>query len=290
MSVNYLLEINALDDWELTHPLSATAYKVMRKLLYLANKERFPERMNVPNRVLLSIVGCSEDSLIKARNQLIQHGLIEYKGQKKVTPLYSIRYFSENPIYNPKIQSIEQGIKQGNEQGMEQGIKQGTIINPLNPEEIKKHTHAAAMPNQPQFLKEGAVDKMQALGIPLGPDQLNAILAYYQNGISDAILKMAVEEAVENGKPTFAYIRAVVDTWIGKGITTEEKVQERRRQFRKEKERWRAGMGKTVSAQEYTQRQYTPEEWEAMEKESFREIIAENLERKRLAQLEKQEA
>lgn len=88
MSVNYLIEINALDDWELTHPLSATAYKVMRKLLYLANKERFPEKITVANTVLMSLVGCSEDSLIKARNQLIQAGLLTYKGQKKATPLY----------------------------------------------------------------------------------------------------------------------------------------------------------------------------------------------------------
>lgn len=294
MSVNYLLEINALDDWELTHPLSATAYKVMRKLLYLANKERFPERMNVPNRVLLSIVGCSEDSLIKARNQLIQHGLIEYKGQKKVTPLYIIRYFSNNPIYNPKIQSIEQGnkhgIMQGIEQGFDRGIKQGTIINLLNPEEEKGHNNAAAMPDRPNSLQEDAVEKMKNLGIPLGPDQLMCILEFYKNGISDAVLKMAVEEAVENGKTTFAYIRAVVNTWIGKGITTEEKVQEHRRRFREEKERWRAGMHKTVSAQEYTQRRYTAEEYQAMEQENVAEMIAEYRERNRLAQLEKQEA
>lgn len=142
MSVNYLIEINALDDWELTHPLSATAYKVMRKLLYLANKERFPERMTVPNGVLMSLVGCSEDSLIKARNQLIQAGLIAYKGQKKLTPLYMLRYFSANPVYNPKLQGYEQGYKQGIKRGYEQGIgpgnEQGTYINKTTPRETDK--------------------------------------------------------------------------------------------------------------------------------------------------------
>lgn len=56
----------ALDDWELTHPLTANAYKVMRKLLYLAAREGFPQRVSVPNSVLMSIVGCSEDSLFRA--------------------------------------------------------------------------------------------------------------------------------------------------------------------------------------------------------------------------------
>ena len=129
MCVNYMLEIIGLDDWELTHPLPATAYKLMRKLQYLANKERFPEWMNVSNGLLMSMVGCSEDSLIKARNQLIQAGLIQYKGQKKITPLYMIQYFSNNPAYNPKKQSIEQGIKQGYEQGIKQGDEHGTYIN-----------------------------------------------------------------------------------------------------------------------------------------------------------------
>lgn len=143
MGVNYLVEINALDDWELTHPLNPTAYKVMRKLLYLANKERFPERMNVPNTVLMSIVGCSEDSLAKARNQLIQAGLIVYKGQKKITPLYTIRYFSHNPTRNPKMagyeQGYEQGIEQGNKRGYEQGIEQGTYINKTKGNEPKEN-------------------------------------------------------------------------------------------------------------------------------------------------------
>lgn len=129
MCVNYMLEIIGLDDWELTHPLPATAYKLMRKLQYLANKERFPERMNVSNGLLMSMVGCSEDSLIKARNQLIQSGLIQYKGQKKITPLYMIQYFSNNPAYNPKKQSMEQDIKQGYEQGISAGNKHGTYIN-----------------------------------------------------------------------------------------------------------------------------------------------------------------
>lgn len=133
MSVNYLIEIIGLDDWELTHPIPATAYKLLRKLQYLANKERFPERISVSNGLLMSMIGCSEDSLIKARNWLIQQGLITYKGQKKLTPVYALRYFSNNPVYNSKFQGLEQGIKQGNGQGIKQGlgpgIKHGTYLN-----------------------------------------------------------------------------------------------------------------------------------------------------------------
>ena len=127
-AVSIIAEIKGLDDWELTHPLSATAYKVMRKLQWLAYMERFPERIQVPNGLLMSVVGCSEDSLIRARNQLIQAGLIEYKGQKKMTPLYKINYFSNNSEFAGINQGINAGINQGINAGINQGINHGTYI------------------------------------------------------------------------------------------------------------------------------------------------------------------
>lgn len=224
MSVNYLIEINALDDWELTHPLSANAYKVMRKLLYLANKERFPEKMSVANTVLMSLVGCSEDSLIKARNQLIQAGLIAYKGQKKVTPIYTICYFSHNPIYNPKTQSYEQGYKQGIKQGYEQGNapgnEHGTNINQ----------------NKGIGEEEKAVRYFERCGIALAGSQFEAIREFYEQGITDDMLRYAANEAVEHGALTFAYVRRVVDGWICSGVHTLEEAKARQSQFRKDQE------------------------------------------------------
>lgn len=137
MGVNYLVEINALNDWELCHPISATAYKMLMKLYHIANRERFPERIAVSNRVLMSMVGCSEDSLSRARNQLIQTGRIDYKGQKKATPVYTMHYFSgkNNLGYNsniagyrdenPQISGINQGINRGITADINQGINQG---------------------------------------------------------------------------------------------------------------------------------------------------------------------
>lgn len=133
MDVNYLIEINGLDDWEMGNPLSATAYKVMRKLLMLANRQRFPERIAVTNTMLCSLVGCSENSLLAARQQLIQRGLIDYKGKKKQTPVYTIHYFSLNPDYNRKNSGISEGIFGGYDGGIvggyDGGISRGRYIN-----------------------------------------------------------------------------------------------------------------------------------------------------------------
>ena len=105
MSVNYLIEIIRMDEWEFSHPISATAYKLMHKLLSLANMERFPEWIKIPNSRLTAMVGCTESTLTAARLTLIQEGLIDYKKKGKgkgATCWYKIHYFSLRPGYYSK--------------------------------------------------------------------------------------------------------------------------------------------------------------------------------------------
>lgn len=233
MSVNYLIEIDALDDWELTHPLSATAYKVMRKLQYLANKEQFPERISVPNTVLMSLAGCSEDSLIKARNQLAQAGLFDYEGKKKRTPVYSLRYFSHNPVYNSKFTGYEQGIKQGYEQGIKQGYEQGEPQGSFYEEDREE---------------ENAVQYMQRCGVKLLSSQYEDIRDFYEQGITDDMLRFACDEAADHDTLSFAYIRKVVNGWICSGISTLEAAKKQKADFEAKKERSRPSVPQRAEA------------------------------------------
>lgn len=125
MNVDYITEINGLDDWEFRNPLSATAYKTMRKLQYLAYLSGFPEKVRIPNTRLCSMVGCTENSLIAARQQLIQRGLIDYKGGKKQTPAYAIRYFSLGLVDNCNNCGYIGGYSRGINEGYNRGINGG---------------------------------------------------------------------------------------------------------------------------------------------------------------------
>ena len=140
MEVNYMMELVALDHWELTHQLEPTAYKVLHKLYYLASMERFPERISIPNTMLTALVGCSEDSLIRARSRLINAGRIEYKGQKKLTPLYTINYFSldspDNSIFAGYNKGISTGINKGISKGISTGYTTGTYTTELEKKKI----------------------------------------------------------------------------------------------------------------------------------------------------------
>lgn len=245
MSVNYILEIDALDDWELTHPIPATAYKVMRKLQYLANKEQFPERISVPNTVLMSLTGCSEDSLIKARNLLTQVGLIEYDGKKKRTPVYSLRYFSLNPVYNSKLQSYQQGIKQGYKQGIEPGYEQGDEQGSYEEEREE----------------ENAVQYMHKCGVKLLTSQYEDIQDFYEQGITDDMLRYACDEAADHGTLSFAYIRKVVDGWICNGVTTLEAAKKQKADFEAKKERAKPTAPQRTEAPSTPKPKFFSERW-----------------------------
>lgn len=232
MAVNYMLEIIGLDDWELTHPLPATAYKLMRKLQYLANKERFPERMNVSNGLLMSMVGCSEDSLIKARNQLIQAGLIQYKGQKKITPLYMIQYFSNNPAYNTKKTGYEQGMKHGYEQGLSAGNKHGTYIDKTLLSELSPFDAEEDENDDLQSSARVHAMVISAFSKNLGRFPTNAeadrlTLAFNDEDQPDFLIERALRIAALNGaKNPTGYALAVYSQWCYEHFETEAELDE----------------------------------------------------------------
>ena len=63
MKVNYMVELNRLNRWEMTNPLNPTEYKLLLKLLDMANMEEFPDEIRVSSSLLKALVGCSEASL-----------------------------------------------------------------------------------------------------------------------------------------------------------------------------------------------------------------------------------
>lgn len=261
MSVNYLIEIVSLDDWELTHPLTATAYKLMRKLLHLANKERFPRTISVPNSTLISMVGCSEDSLSRARNQLIQEGLIKYKGQKRMRPLYEIQYFSDRTESrkpdicglndnNPKFAGFNAGFPTGFNAGFPAGFSAETYINKNKRETREEDTanadytgdarampfaDAAFMPRETRELRgiQAFLDQLQrtphaGLFAHAGPMQ-QLLSGRYPLPLVGEALERTVERHRRYPLADGAmYALQLLVDWTSRGLTTPEDVRESR--------------------------------------------------------------
>lgn len=82
--MNYLAEIIAFEKWTETHYLSTNAQLLWYKLMALANKSGWAEYVQVGNHGLIELIQAgSENTLIRARNQLIQNGLLIYEKGKK---------------------------------------------------------------------------------------------------------------------------------------------------------------------------------------------------------------
>ena len=101
MKVNYMAELNRLNHWEMTNPLNPTEYKLLLKLLDMANREMFPEDMRVSTGLLKALVGCSEASLLRARRRLVECGRISCRAHHGEAAIYAINYFSAaNPAFS----------------------------------------------------------------------------------------------------------------------------------------------------------------------------------------------
>ena len=81
---NYILQINGFWNWRMFNEISHSATDLYFAILHCANKAGWVLDISIPNSSLCNLAGIADRSqLNKIRNQLIQHGLIEYTPGKK---------------------------------------------------------------------------------------------------------------------------------------------------------------------------------------------------------------
>ena len=124
--------------------------------------------------------------------------------------------------------------------------------------------HISAFHEKEQFLKE-LRSKWAGRDTDIGQKSLQ-LLDKWENqlGFSREMISLAADLAFEMKKPV-AYMDKTLGYWAGKGIRTPEDAEADRKAHREQYQQ-NAGKGasKTVSAQEYTQRDYSGEQEEAM--------------------------
>ena len=88
--MNYLTIINAFWDLAMTNPLSTGQVSLYFALLHVCNKSNWTEWFQVPNQVLYVLTGLSRSGILKARNELKQKGLIDFKERGTKATLYKL--------------------------------------------------------------------------------------------------------------------------------------------------------------------------------------------------------
>lgn len=105
--MNYLAEILAFEQWLETHHLPITPQLLWYKLMYFCDRSGWSEWVTVDNlRLMASTQMSREATLIKARDELIKAGLIEYQKGKKGSPnRYRIIPFAEKNTFKNVVKS-----------------------------------------------------------------------------------------------------------------------------------------------------------------------------------------
>lgn len=107
--MNYITAINSFWYSATTNPLSTGQIALWFALMHINNGCNWTEWFQAPNQVLSVLTGMSRSGILKARNELKQRGLIDFRERGTKTTLYTIT------IANSKQDGV-QDSKQNSEQ------------------------------------------------------------------------------------------------------------------------------------------------------------------------------
>ena len=207
------------------------------------------------NQQFMVLLNCNEKTVIKAKKELQDFGLIKEERQGVNKPN---RLYISGTVKNTgqELQKIQSGTVKNTGQEL-QKIQSGTVkntgqelqkIQSIKTDNIK--TNISRL-NEP----EGAGDKylysiedespQNDLGIvhdwifsEFGryptPFEIEDLKSFLQDH-SKEVIKLAIKECVGNGKPYFKYLDSILRDWKQKGLTTVELVENRQKPKRSNK-------------------------------------------------------
>ncbi|NGQ95040.1 DnaD domain protein [Brevibacillus sp. SYP-B805] len=228
--MNYLEQIVAFHRWKEVNPLPASAIALWYELMAICNKAGWPQEFTVPNAVLQSYAGLSRKEFERARQQLIDLGLITYKKATRVNQAgkYSINYF---PI-------VQKGQREGQQEGQQQGQR----------EEHRRGTGRGTLYKQklnnillPHPVHASEVDPVLLYQQEIGPftDVIrDDFLDWLDGGYFDEpnlIMIEAIKEAAVHEKRSWAYIVTVLRRCLQQNVRTLEQFRQAKAEFEKTK-------------------------------------------------------
>ncbi len=125
--MKYISVINAFWDTATTNPLSTGQVSLYMALLHVCNRSNWTEWFQAPNQVLSVLTGLSRSGILKARNELKQRGLLDFRERGTKATLYRIT------MANCKQESAQDS----NQNGV-QGSKQDSVQNSGTLKDIDK--------------------------------------------------------------------------------------------------------------------------------------------------------
>ena len=140
--MNYITAINSFWYSATMNPLSTGQIALWFALMHINNGCNWTEWFQAPNQVLSVLTGMSRSGILKARNELKQRGLIDFRERGTKTTLYTIT------IVNSKQVSVQDSKQNSEQVGTQDGVQDSMqdiyikdIVIPLYP---PRHTLIAS--------------------------------------------------------------------------------------------------------------------------------------------------
>ncbi len=132
--MNYITLINRFWDSAMTNPLSTGQVSLYFALLHICNRSNWTEWFQAPNQVLSVLTGLSRSGILKARNELKQRGLIDFRERGTKATIYSLSTLS-TAISN----STQDSVQDGAQTGMQNSVRDSKQTGMQNSNTIKRN-------------------------------------------------------------------------------------------------------------------------------------------------------
>ena len=207
------------------------------------------------NQQFMDLLNCNEKTVIKAKKELQDFGLIkeERQGVNKPNRLYisgtvkntgqELQKIQSGTVKNTgqELQKIQSGTVKNTGQELQkiQSIKTNNIktnISRLNEPEGADDNTLYSIEDAPPQNDLGIVHDwiFSEFGRYPTPFEIEDLKSFLQDHNKE-VIKLAIKECVGNGKPYFKYLDSILRDWKQKGLTTVELVENRQKPKRSNK-------------------------------------------------------
>lgn len=234
--MNYLSEVLSFNKLLMTENLSTGQIALWYALMHINNMCGWKENFTAANATLNTYTRLSENGIVKARNALIQKGLIRYKSRHNKAGVYTmlplsngIKQSAEQNKRTPN--SAEQSVKQSVKQSVEQSVEQSAALykhkqNKNKNKNINAAEHATEIFERYENLT----------GKTMSETAVNDIDRFISDGMGYELILSVMDYAADAGKCNWNYMRGTLEGLLAEGIKTVEAWKRQQAEYRQQRQ------------------------------------------------------
>lgn len=236
--MNYLLEVLSFNKLLMTENLSTGQIALWYALMYINNMCGWKENFTVANAALNTYTHLSDKGIEKARNALIQKGLIRYRSKRNKAGVYTLLSIANSTEQSTEQNdstpnSTEQSTDKSTEQSTEQSTDKSTALYKQNKTKQNKNTAATDDSAAEVF------ERYETLtGKTVSRTMESDINSFIGSGLSCDLISAVMDYSTDGGNGNWNYMRGTLENLSAEGIKTVDEWKQQRMKF---KQRRRGG-------------------------------------------------